>query len=196
MKNAPPLIPLPPARFPRAGTPGTCCLFTLNFLAIPQCECLCAFSLLDLDNCKPRSAPLTPNSPPFIQLHIFARTPNTDHADVEVGDKASVAELKRAVIAELKLDLAPHRVRLLREVDGQDPVPLDSLKKLTEQGLSEGSRVVAVVAREWAGSCASSFLSHTRVRADSPLSPCAEPRSSPVCQSQPRIVYVPHQGGV
>ena len=78
-------------------------------------------------------------------LHVFARTPGTDHADVEVAGGASVAALKDAVIAKLRLAAPPHLVRLLLEADGagQLPVPLDSCRALALQGVAEGCRVVA-----------------------------------------------------
>ena len=50
------------------------------------------------------------------RLHVFARLPNDDHSDVEISDGASVAALKKVIIAELKLGVPPDRVRLLREV--------------------------------------------------------------------------------
>ena len=51
--------------------------------------------------------------------------------------------LMKAVIAELKLDMAPNRVRLLREVEGGGaPVPLDSRRALAGQGVLAGSSVL------------------------------------------------------
>lgn len=67
------------------------------------------------------------------------------YAEVEVKDGASVAALQDAAIAKLKLGIAPDRVRLLREVDGQDPVLLDSRQKLAGQGVHEGSSVLVEV---------------------------------------------------
>ena len=55
------------------------------------------------------------------------------------------AALADAVVAKLKLDVAPDRVRLLREVEGGAPVPLDSCEKLAAQGVGEGSKVLVVV---------------------------------------------------
>ena len=50
-----------------------------------------------------------------------------------------MAALQKAVAAELRLDVPPDCVRLLREVeDGGAPIPLDSRKKLAEQGVKEG----------------------------------------------------------
>ena len=69
------------------------------------------------------------------------RDSNSTYADVDVSDTASVAALQKAAIAELKLDAAPNRVRLLLEVQGQAPSPLDSCKSLKEQAIVEGSRV-------------------------------------------------------
>ena len=58
-------------------------------------------------------------------------------------------DLKKAIIAELKLAVTPDRVRLLRKVEGGGaPVLLDSHKLLAEQGVSEGSTVVVEVMRE------------------------------------------------
>jgi hypothetical protein len=77
-------------------------------------------------------------------LHVFARTPGTDHADVEVAGGASVAVLKDAVIAKLRLAAPPHLVRLLLEADEAGlRVPLDSCLALSLQGVAEGCRVVA-----------------------------------------------------
>ena len=87
----------------------------------------------------------SPHPLPTLQLHIFARTLNTDHAGVEVSDGASVATLKKAIIAEFKLDIGPNRVRLLREVGGGAPVPLDSCERLADQGVKEGSKVLVEV---------------------------------------------------
>ena len=60
-------------------------------------------------------------------------------------DDASVAALQKAIIVNLKLDMAPNCVRLLREVEGGAPVLLDSRKKLADQGVFEGSKVVVEV---------------------------------------------------
>ena len=83
-------------------------------------------------------------------IHVFARSStSTEWTDVKVGKRATGALLKGAVIEGLQLDVPPSRVRLHRELDGSDtPVPLDSLKKLVEQSVGEGSRVVAEVIRE------------------------------------------------
>ena len=57
-----------------------------------------------------------------------------------------MAALQEAVAVELKLDVPPDRVRLLREVeDGGTPVLLDSRKKLAEQSIKEGSSVLVEV---------------------------------------------------
>jgi hypothetical protein len=89
------------------------------------------------------------------QLNVFARTPHTDHANVEVaGDSVSVAVLKDAVIAKLQLDTAPHRVRLLREVEGGAAVHLDSRKNLVHQGVLEGSSLLVEVLAPAAASAA------------------------------------------
>ena len=82
-------------------------------------------------------------------LHVFARSSSSmEWSDVNVGKRASGALLKGAVIARLQLDVPPSRVRLHREVDGDAPVRLDGLKMLAEQGVDEGSRVIAEVMRE------------------------------------------------
>ena len=75
------------------------------------------------------------------QLHVFARRFEAVTC-VEVADDESVAGLKDAAIAQLELDVAPHHVRLLREVEGGAPVPLDSCKKLADQGVKAGSTVL------------------------------------------------------
>ena len=81
-----------------------------------------------------------------MQLRVFARRPNDEsHAEVEVKDDASVAALQKAIIVNLKLDMSPNCVRLLREVEGGVPVLLDSRKKLADQGVFEGSTVVVEV---------------------------------------------------
>jgi hypothetical protein len=82
---------------------------------------------------------------PMCELHVFARAPGTDYAGVNVSAGASVAELKSAAIAQLELGAAPHRVRLLREVEGGAPVPLDSRKTLAEESVSEGATVLVDV---------------------------------------------------
>jgi hypothetical protein len=78
-------------------------------------------------------------------LHVFARLPNTDFAKIEVCDDADVGDLKKAVIAELQLDTPPHRVRLLREVEGGAHMPLDSRRALAEQEVREGTSVLIEV---------------------------------------------------
>jgi hypothetical protein len=81
-------------------------------------------------------------------LHVFARTTasHDEFSKVMVGDGADACDLKKVAIAELKLDAAPNRVRLLREVEGGGaPVPLDSRKALAEQGVHEGSSVLIEV---------------------------------------------------
>ena len=86
---------------------------------------------------------------PRAQLHVFARTTassNDEFSKVEVGDGADAGDLKDAVIAKLKLDSAPNRVRLLREVRGGGaPMPLDSRRALAEQGVLVGSSVLVEV---------------------------------------------------
>ena len=81
-------------------------------------------------------------------LHVFARrSAASDHAAVEVSDAgATVAALKRAVIVELRLDVAPDCVRLLREVEGGGaPVPLDGRGTLADQRVAAGDCVLVEV---------------------------------------------------
>ncbi len=56
-----------------------------------------------------------------------------------------MAALQKAVAVELKLDVPPDCVRLLREVEGGAPVLLDSRKKLADQRVLEGSSVLVEV---------------------------------------------------
>jgi len=66
-----------------------------------------------------------------------------DFCKVEVGDGADAGDLKDAVIAKLKLEMAPTSVRLLREVEGGGaPVALDSRRALAGQGVLAGSSVL------------------------------------------------------
>ena len=89
----------------------------------------------------------------YARLHIFARTSAShgeymtgslgEYGKVEVGDSADASDLKKAIIVELKLDAAPHCVRLLREVAGGGaPVPLDAFRALAEQGMHAGTSVL------------------------------------------------------
>ena len=75
---------------------------------------------------------------------MFARRGGA-YVEGEVRDGAPAAALASAVVAVLKLDVAPDRVRLLREVEGGAPVPLDSCEKLAAQGVEEGSKVLVEV---------------------------------------------------
>ena len=83
-------------------------------------------------------------------FHVFARRPTANHAKVEVRDGADAGDLKKAVIAELRLGVSPGYMRLLLEVEsggGGAPalVPLDSRRALAEQGVLDGSSVFAEV---------------------------------------------------
>ena len=79
-------------------------------------------------------------------LHVVARRRSGDHAKVVVHDGADAGDLKSAVIAALRLDVAPDCVRLLREVRGGGaPVPLDSSRLLARQGIREGAKVLVEV---------------------------------------------------
>ena len=62
-----------------------------------------------------------------------------------VADGSDAGDLKKAIVTELKLDVAPDRVRLLLGVEGGVLVPLDSLKALAGQGVLGGASVVAEV---------------------------------------------------
>ena len=88
---------------------------------------------------------LLPSSP-ILQLHVFAKvSKHDDFAKVLVADGLDAGDLKKAIVAELKLDAAPNRARLLLEVEGGAPVLLDSCKKLAAQGVEDGSKVVVEV---------------------------------------------------
>ncbi len=65
---------------------------------------------------------------------------------MKVEDGADAGDLKKAVIAELKMDVPPDSVRLLREVEGGGaPVALDSRRALAGQGVLEGSSVLVEI---------------------------------------------------
>lgn len=80
--------------------------------------------------------------PPALQLHVFARTPDTDYEDVIVKNSATVAALKRAIVAKFKLGAPAFSMRLLLEVEGSPPTTLDSRKRLSELGVEKGSSVL------------------------------------------------------
>ena len=84
------------------------------------------------------------------QLGVFVRREGSDYVAVAVGAAASAAVLKDAVIAKLRLTVAPDHVRLLREARCRrhPPVPLDSSLPLARQRVVEGSRILAVVTAE------------------------------------------------
>ena len=93
-------------------------------------------------------ASLHSSLPPSSQLHVFAKSASSqerEYAKVVVADGSDVGDLKKAIVAELKLDAAPDRVRLLREVEGGASVPLDSCEKLAAQGVGEGAKVAVEV---------------------------------------------------
>ena len=79
------------------------------------------------------------------QLHIFARRPRGDPSKVFIDDGADVADLKKAIIAELKLSVAPDRVQILGKAMGGKTAVLDGRKKLCEQGVVEGSSLLVKV---------------------------------------------------
>ena len=147
----------PPLTMLRSATCFLSHLPTPSALARPRTSYLPGlhFRKVSLPPCPPpmlqsASAPLTPSHThktlQHMQLRVFARRPNDEsHAEVEVKDDASVAALQNAIIVNLKLDMSPNCVRLLREVEGGVPVLLDSCKKLADQGVFEGSKVVVEV---------------------------------------------------
>ena len=97
-------------------------------------------------------------------LHVFARTgAGAEFVKVAVPASADACDLRTAVIAELRLDAAPNRVRLLREVKaGGAPVPLDGARTLASQRVRAGSKVLVEVL--------------PRARAGPPPPPPAEPK--------------------
>ena len=69
--------------------------------------------------------------------------------EVVIVPNAHADALKKAIINELKLDVPATRLRLLRVAGAPEkPIPLESSKTLAEQGVGEGSRVIAEVMRE------------------------------------------------
>lgn len=91
--------------------------------------------------------PLLRLSPPHsLALHVFARTPRSGYAEVEVtGDPlmTTVAALHQAIISKLQLSVQSHKLRLLLEEEGGKVLkPLDSRKTLAAEGVKEGSSVV------------------------------------------------------
>ena len=87
---------------------------------------------------------------PCALINIFARRAHAEeYVAVEVADGASVAELKRAVLAELALRVTPDRVRLRREdAGGGAGAPLDSRGTLAGQQVAAGASVVVEVLRD------------------------------------------------
>jgi len=132
-------------------------------------------------------APLALARPLSAQLHVFVKaSKQDDFAEVFVSDGSTVGGLKKAVVAELKLDVAPNRVRLLLEVESGAPVPLDSRRKLATQGVQEGSSVVVeVIASEALASAYGHARCISRVRIYSPLSPPYRDALPHNTQSQP-----------
>ena len=111
------------------------------FSHTPYRALLCPFlAPHELPHLFPR-APLLRLSPPHSQaLHVFARTPASGYAEVEVKNDTltTVAALQRAIIGELKLSIPPHKVRLLLEEEGgQELKALDSRKTLAAEGVKE-----------------------------------------------------------
>lgn len=78
-------------------------------------------------------------------LHVFAKSadPTDDPSKVFVPDGADVGVLKKAVVRELELGVAPRRVRLFREAAGGARVLINSRESLAEQGVRDGCNVVA-----------------------------------------------------
>jgi hypothetical protein len=81
-------------------------------------------------------------------FHVFAKRTGGDHSKVSVGDdpKMDGGDLKRVIMADLKMtDVSPDRVRLLLEVDGGLPLPVTSRKRLSEEGVRDGSSLLVEV---------------------------------------------------
>ena len=88
----------------------------------------------------------TPAALPYV---LVSQVKSSHTVKVSFEPDANADALKDAIMSKFKLEVADSRLRLLHVVDGaNEPVPLDSLKKLEEQGVGEGSRVVAEVMRE------------------------------------------------
>jgi hypothetical protein len=51
-------------------------------------------------------------------LHVFARRPGGDPTKVFIGDDVDGSDLKEAIMAKLKVDVSPDRLRVLLEVEG------------------------------------------------------------------------------
>jgi hypothetical protein len=85
-------------------------------------------------------------APDLRLLHVYARRPSTDYAKILVGANAFGADLKDAVCAKLLLGVAPDCMNLLLEVEGGGvPALLDTCRRLAEQGVAEGARVLVEV---------------------------------------------------
>ena len=87
----------------------------------------------------PAASPPVPPTPPYVLARLSR---SQSYTKVALAPGADADDLAKAVIAELKLGVAPSSVCLLREVEGGAPMPLKSLEKLAAQGISEGSRVL------------------------------------------------------
>jgi hypothetical protein len=105
-------------------------------------------------------------------LHVYAKTMGShdDYCKVHVSKGADAGNLKDAVRAKLQLDVMPDCVRLLREVEGGSaPVPLDSRRKLDEQGVAEGSSLIVEIMAPLAFSSGDSSLPRLTVGANPAL---------------------------
>lgn len=56
-----------------------------------------------------------------------------------IGDDLDGSDLKEAIMAKLKVDVSPDRVRVLLEVEGGLAKPLDGFRRVKEGGVEEGS---------------------------------------------------------
>ena len=103
---------------------------------------VCAGSSVIVEPLHPPLHSLLPTSPyALVRLH-GSLAPTT----VVLPPGADAHDLAEAALAELKIDVAPHQVRLLREVSGGGaPVPLDSRRTLAEQGVYAGASVLLEV---------------------------------------------------
>jgi hypothetical protein len=88
---------------------------------------------------------LPPPLPPALPYVLVRLGGSLVPTKVAFAPGADADDLKGAVIAKLKLDTSPTRVRLLREVEGGAAVPLTSFDRLSDQGVEEGSEVLVEV---------------------------------------------------
>jgi hypothetical protein len=94
------------------------------------------------------SSPLciTLAAPPHVLVSLGSSSLTTE---VVIVPNAHADALKDAIITKLKLDVPATRLQLLRVAGASEkPLPLESSTTLAEQGVGEGSRVIAEVIRE------------------------------------------------